>query len=82
VSRRLGVSVRTLQRAAEAAGTTVGALRAEQQARTARELVERSALTLDEIAVRIGYSDAQTFARALKKWTGTTPASHRRSRPS
>lgn len=43
----------------------------------ARELVRDPALTLAEVAFRVGFSDAATFSRAFKRWTGLPPGALR-----
>jgi AraC-like DNA-binding protein len=35
-------------------------------------------LTLDEVAYEVGFSDAQNFRRAFRRWTGHGP---RQTRP-
>ena len=37
-------------------------------------------LTLPEIAQRLGFSEASTFHRAFKKWTGVAPGEYRLTR--
>ena len=37
-------------------------------------------LSLEEVAERVGYSEAANFTRAFRRWTGMTPAAFRRSR--
>ena len=36
-------------------------------------------LTLPEIAQRLGFSEASTFHRAFKKWTGVAPGEYRQT---
>ena len=40
----------------------------------------RPELTLPEIAQRLGFSEASTFHRAFKKWTGVAPGEYRLTR--
>ena len=35
-------------------------------------------LSIDEIALLMGFSEASSFHRAFKKWTGKTPSVYRR----
>lgn len=40
-------------------------------------LLERSGLPLQEVALRLGFSEPSTFHRAFKKWTGVAPGEYR-----
>jgi AraC-like DNA-binding protein len=42
-------------------------------------LLRDPARSIDEIAARLGYSDAANFTRAFRRWTGMTPRAFRRS---
>ena len=68
-----GVSVRTLQRRLTAEGQTYAQLIDETRAEFAVELLRDTEDTLAEIAIRLGYSEPNNFARAFKRWTGMTP---------
>ena len=46
----------------------------------ARELLASDRLSIDEVAFLVGYSELRSFTRALKRWTGETPARFRRRR--
>jgi AraC-like DNA-binding protein len=39
----------------------------------ARNYLEQRQYGIKEIAFLLGYSDAATFSRAFRRWTGTTP---------
>ena len=40
-------------------------------------LLNTTGLSLAQIAVRLGYTDASSFSRAFHKWTSTTPSAFR-----
>jgi AraC-like DNA-binding protein len=77
VARELGTSVRTLKRKLAEEGTTYSGLVDEVQVGRAALLL-RSGLTVDEIADRLGYSDAANFTRAFRRWTGKSPRAYRK----
>ncbi|MEC0128302.1 helix-turn-helix domain-containing protein [Paenibacillus pabuli] len=45
----------------------------------AKELLEQTDLKIYEICHKVGYSDAQHFARMFEKWTGFKPRDYRKS---
>ena len=50
--------------------------------RQAIEYLARPDMTLLDIADQLGFSEASTFHRAFKKWTGVAPGEYRqRHRP-
>ena len=77
VARALGASTRTLKRRLRDEGTSFGALRKQV-------FLERALLLLDQghgleqCAEALGYSDAASFSRAFKRWTGDAPGRSRR----
>lgn len=78
VAKALGVSSRTLKRQLAEQGTSYSDLLEEQRRERATLLVRRGE-TVDEIASRLGYSDAANFIRAFRRWTGMTPKAFRDS---
>lgn len=40
-------------------------------------LMERPGMTLQDVALRLGFSEPSTFHRAFKKWTGVAPGEYR-----
>ena len=46
----------------------------------AKNLLQRPALSVTEIAVRIGFRETSSFTRAFRKFTGLTPTEYRRHR--
>jgi AraC-like DNA-binding protein len=79
VAKRLGMSVRTLQRRLDAHDVVFRDVVQEIRRELAeRYLAERSA-NLTEVAFLLGYSELSTFDRAFRRWTGSTPVAARRS---
>ena len=46
----------------------------------ARSLLQRSALSVTEIGMQIGFRETSSFTRAFRKLTGLTPTEYRRHR--
>jgi AraC-like DNA-binding protein len=78
VAAKLGVSSRTLKRKLKAEGHAFSDLLDELALELARELLRQQALSLEQVAERLGYSDVSNFGRAFRRWTGVTPAAFRR----
>lgn len=73
VARSLAVSSRTLQRRLRAEETTYQALLDETRESLARHYLTRSGLSTPEISFLLGYEEPNSFYRAFRSWTGTTP---------
>ncbi len=74
---KLGVSVRTLQARLATDSARFSELVEGQRAALARGHLKGGALSLDEIADRLGYGEQTSFGRAFKRWTGMTPQQYR-----
>ena len=70
------MSRRSLERALAEEGTSAGALFDDE--RKQRALAWLPTISVDEVAARLGYSDARAFGRAFKRWTGMSPSAIRR----
>lgn len=77
VARELHVSTRTLKRKLADRETTFSAILDDVRRQRALLLLENRALSIGEIATRLGYSEVPNFTRAFRKWTGKTPAAYR-----
>lgn len=77
VAEKLGIRLRTLQRHLAEVGTSFTTIRREVLQALAQDLLNNPALTLEEVATSIGYSDASNFRRAFQSWTGLTPSQFR-----
>jgi AraC-like DNA-binding protein len=73
VTRQLAVSSRTLQRRLHLEGTTFQEVLTSTRESLARHYLGRSSMRAAEIAYLLGYEDTNSFYRAFKTWTGTTP---------
>lgn len=79
VARKLAMSRRTLQRRIEAEGTSFDRVLRETREALARHYLARTALPAAEIAFLLGFAEPNSFYRAFRSWTGTTPAALRRA---
>lgn len=82
LAAQLHMSGRTLKRKLQQHGMSFQALLDEARRRDAMALLQNSALSIEEVATRIGYTDRANFTRAFRKWTGFPPTeyrSHKRS---
>jgi AraC-like DNA-binding protein len=78
VARALGLSSRSLQRGLQVLGTSFSEqLDAVRRARSL-QLLRDPELSVREIAFMLGYADPRAFYRSFRRWTGHTPAEHRR----
>lgn len=78
VAKRLGVGTRTLQRRLQEEGTSFQLTLDAVRAALADHYLRRTAMTSAEIALLLGFEDANSFLRAFRIWTGTTPQALRR----
>jgi AraC-like DNA-binding protein len=79
VATELGRSPRSLQRTLRLSGTSFHRLLRELRLRLAHEYFSNSALSLGEIASRLGYHEQSSFCHAYRQWTGRSPGDGRRS---
>ena len=76
-ARRLGVSVRTLQRHLAQEGLTFREVVQATREPLARHYLLNTSLTYREIAFLLGFDDPNSFRRAFRGWFGQTPESVR-----
>ena len=77
VVSRLAVSSRTLQRQLQDEGTSFKRVLADTREDLAKYYLEQGSMRTSEIAYLLGYDDTNSFYRAFRGWTGTTPESVR-----
>ena len=78
VSRRLGTTPRTLQRRLKAEGVSFQSVLQAFRQQLATDYLNGTHHTGTEIALLLGYDDPNSFSRAFRSWTGTTPEALRR----
>jgi AraC-like DNA-binding protein len=77
IAEKLEMYPRALRRKLEAEGTSYRDLLAEVRMRLAIEYLRKTQMTNEEIAGRLGYSDAANFRHAFMRWTGKNPSDFR-----
>lgn len=80
VAQALHLSTRSLRRKLEAEDTSFRHLLESERKHLATQLLAGSRMTLDELALHLGYSETASFTRAFRRWTGTSPGEFRKSR--
>lgn len=73
----LHLSLRTLTRRLAAEGTSFQALKDELRRDAAIQQLTKSDTPIAAIGQAIGFEDPNTFHRAFRKWTGSTPGAYR-----
>jgi AraC-like DNA-binding protein len=76
-AEKLGVSVRTLQSRLAADDIRFSEVLERQRVALAKAYLASGAMSLDEVAARLGYAEQTSFGRAFKRWTGVTPQQFR-----
>lgn len=79
VARKLGTSERSLRRRLRSEGVSFQEIVAGAMGEIARGLLRDPSKTIQETAFSLGFSDASSFHRAFKRWTGETPAEYRKA---
>jgi AraC-like DNA-binding protein len=77
IASEFGLSLRTLHRRLAEDGISFQAIVDGVRRSLAVELLENTYMAVDQIAERIGFSDATSFRKAFKKWTGRSPSEFR-----
>jgi AraC-like DNA-binding protein len=73
-----GMKYRNLTRFLTFKGTSLTTITNDLKRDFAIEALANEDVSVSEIATRLGYSDATSFTRAFKKWTGMSPMKYRR----
>ncbi|MBU73319.1 AraC family transcriptional regulator [Spongiibacter sp.] len=74
IADRLGLTRRTVQRKLKMERCTYKDILEDVRKNLAIEYLQTTRFPLEDIAVRLGYSDASSFSHAYKRWTGESPS--------
>jgi AraC-like DNA-binding protein len=73
----MGLSRQTLYRRLKQEGLTFEKVLDDLRHRLALDYLRGARVSISEIAFLVGFSDAASFSRAFKRWTGTSPGAAR-----
>ncbi len=75
VATKLGMPVRSLQRALAEKKTSFRDIVRQERQRVAEDLLAQGRInSITEIAISAGYADGSVFSRAFRTWTGSAPS--------
>ncbi|HXJ37607.1 MAG TPA: AraC family transcriptional regulator [Candidatus Eisenbacteria bacterium] len=78
VARRVGMSERSLQRGLRDERATFRTVRDAAVREVVEALLTNPRLKLDAVALSVGFADGAALAKAVKRWTGRSPAEYRK----
>lgn len=77
IASSLGMSRQTLYRRLQDEGVTFAEVHDDLRHRMARDFLTARKISVNETAYLLGFSEASSFVRAFKRWTGQSPAAFR-----
>ncbi|MCU4652773.1 AraC family transcriptional regulator [Roseibacterium sp. SDUM158016] len=77
IARDLGMSRQTLYRRLQDEGVTFAQVHDDLRSRMARDYLSARKVTVGEAAYLLGFSEASSFVRAFRRWTGMSPGEFR-----
>ena len=77
VAEQLFMSPQTIQRRLSDSGTSFNTIKENWRRERAIKLLQNSQLSIEAISERLGFSEARSFTRAFKTWTGLSPRKYR-----
>jgi AraC-like DNA-binding protein len=77
ISAALHMSAPTLRRRLKSEGTTFQQLKDTCRCEAAKDYLARQEISINQVAVQMGFTDPSAFHRSFKKWTGQTPGEYR-----
>jgi len=77
VAKKMNRSVRTLRRNLKTENTQFKSVKAQFLRDKAIHLITDTTTPIEDIATILGYTEASTFSRVFKQWTGSSPRDYR-----
>lgn len=77
ITELLHMSAPTLRRRLKREGTTFQALKDACRRDASMDYLDRPELSINDVAILMGFTDPSAFYRSFKKWTGKTPGEYR-----
>ena len=78
VAQAMAMSPRSLRRKLTAEGHSFRQLVEAERQQLAEHLLTNSQMTIEEMALHLGYADTASFNRAFRRWLETSPGEYRR----
>jgi AraC-like DNA-binding protein len=79
ISDMLATTPQTLRRRLKREGQGYQMIKDALRRDVAVQYLTQTELSLPEVAAKVGFSEASTFHRAFKGWTGLTPGAYRQA---
>ena len=79
IGQQLAIGPRTLQRRLMSESESFRSCLDSVLAGRAKALLHESPLTVSQIAFALGFNEPNSFTRAFRRWTGTSPSDYRRT---
>lgn len=77
ITELLHMSAPTLRRRLKREGTTFQELKDDCRRKASTDYLNRPELSINDVAILMGFTDPSAFYRSFKKWTGMTPGEYR-----
>lgn len=78
IAESMAMTTRTLRRKLTDESTSFQEIKNIARRDTAIHLLSQKIIPISDVAHRLGYSDAASFSRAFKEWTGVTPINYKK----
>ncbi|MDO9236690.1 MAG: helix-turn-helix domain-containing protein [Aquabacterium sp.] len=78
LAQELGLHARTLQRRLKDVGGSHSAIQSRLRYQLAQQWLKQTAMPIEDISERLGFSDRRSFTQAFTRWAGITPSQYRR----